>query len=70
MWGRKILKGEVDTRAVEGVDMTIHGHTPLPQVRRIANRYFVDTGAGDGERLTVRNIAELMKAYRDISIFS
>jgi len=65
MWGRKILKGHEDPKPVEGIDITLHGHTPVLMMRRIGNRYFVDTGAGMGDSLTVRNIAELVKEYRD-----
>lgn len=67
MWGRKVLKGEVDPRPVKGVDITLHGHTPIPHVRNVGNRYFLDTGAGMGDRLTVRNIAELVSEYRDLA---
>ena len=65
MWGRKVLRGEVDARPVAGVDITLHGHTPIPQMQRIGNRYFVDTGAGMGDSLTVKNISALVKDYRD-----
>lgn len=64
MWGRKVLRGEGDLRPVTGVDITVHGHTPISQTRRIGNRYFIDTGAGIGERLTLRNIAELVSEYK------
>jgi len=65
MWGRKLLRGEVDTRPVKGVDITVHGHTPVPNVRRIGNRHFIDTGAGIGDYLTVRNMENLFREYRD-----
>ena len=52
MWGRKILHGNADPRPVSGIDITLHGHTPLPDVRRVGNRYFVDTGAGIGAVLS------------------
>lgn len=67
MWGRKVLKGEGDLGVVKAVDITIHGHTPIGQIRRIDNRYFIDTGAGIGDYLTVRNIKELVQDYRDFS---
>ena len=50
VWGRKILKGGADPRPVQGIDITLHGHTPVPDITRIGNRYFVDTGAGMGDR--------------------
>lgn len=67
MWGRKVLRGEVDARPVTGVDITLHGHTPVPKIRRIGNRYFLDTGAGMGDHLTVQNIARLISEYRDFA---
>lgn len=67
MWGRKVFRGDVDPRPVIGVDITLHGHTPVPKMRRIGNRYFLDTGAGDGDRLTVMNIATLVQRYRDFA---
>lgn len=70
MWGRTVLRGEGDLSVVKGVDFTVHGHTPIPQPRRIGNRYFLDTGAGDGERLTVRNLAELFQEYSDYKAFA
>lgn len=69
MWGRKVLRSEVDPKPVTGIDITIHGHTPVPKPRRIGNRHFIDTGAGDGERLTVRNLSELVQEYRDFAKF-
>jgi serine/threonine protein phosphatase 1 len=65
MWGRKILRGEGHKGPVTGVDITLHGHTPVLEIRRIANRYFIDTGAGMGEHLTVRNIETLVTEYRN-----
>lgn len=67
MWGRKVLRGEVEPRPVTGVDITLHGHTPIPQMRRIGNRYFIDTGAGDGDQLTVQNVAKLVSEYKDFA---
>jgi len=67
MWGRKVLTGNVDPRPVEGVDITVHGHTPLPEMRRIGNRFFLDTGAGQGKRLTVQKIGFLVQQYRDFA---
>lgn len=70
MWGRKVLRGEVDPGLVKGVDFTVHGHTPIPRPRRIENRFFIDTGAGDGDRLTVRNVAQLFQEYSDFKAFT
>lgn len=70
MWGRTILRGEGDLEDVSGVDFTVHGHTPIPQPRRIGNRYFLDTGAGDGDRLTVRSLDQLFQEYTDFKAFA
>lgn len=70
MWGRKVLRGEEDPGLVQGVDFTVHGHTPIPQPRRVENRFFLDTGAGDGDRLTVRNVAQLYQEYSDYKAFA
>ena len=70
MWGRKILRDEVDPGFVQGVDFTVHGHTPIPQPRRVENRFFLDTGAGDGGRLTVRNVGQLFQEYSDFKAFT
>jgi len=67
MWGRKVLMGNTDPRPVQGIDITLHGHTPVSNIRRVGNRYFLDTGAGVGEHLTVRKIAELVSEYRDFA---
>lgn len=69
MWGRTVLRGEGYLGLVDGVDFTVHGHTPVPQPRRVGNRFFLDTGAGDGERLTVRNVAQLFQEYSDYRAF-
>ncbi len=69
MWGRKVLRGDVDPKPVTGVDITVHGHTPVPRMQRIGNRFFIDTGAGDGDRLTVRKLSDLVQEYRDFTQF-
>lgn len=67
MWGRKVLRGEVKKRPVKRVDITLHGHTPLRRVKRVGNRYFLDTGAGNGDRLTIEKISRLVQDYRDFA---
>lgn len=69
MWGRKVLRGDIDSKPVTGVYITVHGHTPVSQIKRIGNRYFIDTGAGDGDRLTVRNLSELVEDYKRFKQF-
>lgn len=63
MWGRRVLRSGYRKR-VKGVDITIHGHTPLDEPRWVANRYFIDTGAGNGDRLTLRNVADIHADYK------
>lgn len=62
MWGRRVLHTG-KTKPVKGVDITIHGHTPLNRPRWMGNRYFMDTGAGHGGPLTLRNIADIHAEY-------
>jgi serine/threonine protein phosphatase 1 len=69
MWGRTVLRGEGDLGLVKGIDFTVHGHTPVSQPRRIGNRYFLDTGAGDGDSLTVKRLDKLFEEYSDYKIF-
>jgi len=62
LWGRRVLRGE-SNYDVEGVDITIHGHTPLESPKWVANRYFLDTGAWDTGKLTFRNIADICSEF-------
>ena len=62
MWGRRVLRNHPDYN-VEGVDFTVHGHTPLDRPTWVGNRYFIDTGAGQGEALTVRKIDDIWAEY-------
>ena len=52
IWGRSWLKGGLGRRTAN-VDLTIHGHTPVAEPRRIANALFIDTGCVYGGPLTV-----------------
>ena len=68
IWGRNIIKmPEKDVLPVEGVDLTVHGHSvtfgfredeqPLPV--QLANRHYIDTGAiFKGGRLTFAELVE------------
>ncbi|WP_051279899.1 metallophosphoesterase [Hellea balneolensis] len=66
LWGRRILRGNIDYN-VEGVDITIHGHTPLDSPRWVGNRYFLDTGAWETGILTLRKVADLFSEYNSVS---
>lgn len=62
MWGRRALhtgKG----KSVKGVDITLHGHTPVKKPRWVGNRYFLDTGVGQGGPLTLRLIADIYAEF-------
>ncbi len=63
MWGRKVLRSPPGFD-VEGVAITIHGHTPLDKPRWVGNRYFLDTGAWETGNLTVRKIDDIFDEYR------
>ena len=62
MWGRRVLRTPPDYQ-VDGVDFTVHGHTPVEQPVWVGNRYFMDTGAGHGQALTVRKIDDIWAEY-------
>ena len=62
LWGRRVLRGETDYN-VEGIDITIHGHTPLDAPKWVGNRYFMDTGAWETGNLTLRNIADICSEF-------
>lgn len=62
MWGRRVLRNPPEYD-VDGVDLTIHGHTPVDQPVWVGNRYFMDTGAGHGQALTVRKIDDIWAEY-------
>lgn len=57
-WGRRVLRNRPSDN-VMGVDFTLHGHTPLERPTWVGNRYFMDTGAGHGEPLTLRKIDDI-----------
>ena len=63
LWGRRVLSGKT-SYDVNGVDLTIHGHTPLDNPKWVGNRYFMDTGAWETGVLTIRNIDDV---FRELS---
>lgn len=45
LWGRnKITDPKFEGQVIEGVDYTIHGHTPRKDVTVVGNQLFIDTG--------------------------
>jgi len=64
MWGRRVLRNPPDYD-VDGVGFTVHGHTPLDRPTWVGNRYFMDTGAGHGDALTVRKIDDIWAELRN-----
>lgn len=62
LWGRTIIKSpEVAVKDVEGVVLTVHGHTPTKDIVFKRNRAYIDTGAVFGYSLTVISAEELIK---------
>lgn len=62
LWGRRTLKYLPKTN-VDGINITIHGHTPLERAAWVGNRYFMDTGAWDTGILTLRNVRNIWDEY-------
>lgn len=65
LWGRKVLNGDIQYN-VEGVDITIHGHTPLEAPKWVGNRYFIDTGAWNSGVLTLRKISDIYEEHIEV----
>ena len=63
VWGRRILRGQSNAMAINGIDITIHGHTPLEFPQWVKNRYFMDTGAWYSDVLTLRNIEDIYNEH-------
>jgi len=70
MWGRTVLRKRPETK-LSGVNISIHGHTPLETPKWVGNRYFMDTGAWYSKNLTFRNIADIHAEHQAAeSLFS
>lgn len=67
MWGRKVPRGEIDPRGNARRRYHPAWTSPVTDIRKIRDRNFVNADAGMGERLTVRNIAELVSEYQDFA---
>jgi serine/threonine protein phosphatase 1 len=57
LWGRSLIKAGKPVKT-KGIDLTIHGHTPLKKPLRIGNAVFIDTGCVYGDHLTLINLDE------------
>lgn len=59
IWGRSVMKGIKngdDLGVMQGADAFFFGHTPVKEILKHYNRYFIDTGAGKGGKLTIASI--------------
>ena len=63
LWGRRVLNGK-SPYDVEGVDITIHGHTPLDKPKWVGNRYFMDTGACESGVIALRKLNDVFEEYK------
>lgn len=71
VWGRKILRKTTKVEGIKGIDITIHGHTPLEFPQWVENRYFIDTGAWYSDILTLRKVEDIYAEYtQKQSVFS
>jgi len=59
LWGRRVIYRRL-RRDVRGVDLTVHGHTPLDSPTRLGNALFIDTGAVYGGPLTLMTLDEAL----------
>ncbi len=59
LWGRSRLRS-VEPGPVGGIDWLFHGHTIVPEVKRVANSVFLDCGAFTGGPLVVLSLNEWM----------
>jgi serine/threonine protein phosphatase 1 len=71
MWSRnryKYIQLTGETERVEGIDLVVMGHTPIPKALQISNLYYIDTGASylqeeDLGHLTILQIHPVIKPY-------
>ncbi len=59
LWGRRVIRRRL-RRDVRGVDLTVHGHTPLESPTRLGTALFIDTGAVYGGALTLMTLDEAL----------
>jgi len=62
LWGRRVLRNKPEYD-VEGVDFTVHGHTPLESPLWVGNRYFIDTGVFYSKKLVLRKLNDIFEEY-------
>jgi len=44
LWGRKRIKLGKKAPLCKNIDLTVHGHTIIPRITKVANSIFIDTG--------------------------
>ena len=49
-----------DTTVISGADLFIHGHTTIPRIQLLGNRWYVDTGCGKSGKLTMIELDTLI----------
>lgn len=52
-----------DTTVISGADMFIHGHTTVPRIQLLGNRWYMDTGCGKSGKLTMIELDTLLNEY-------
>jgi len=45
LWARSLIENKLMTWKCENVDLTLHGHTPVQEYKKIGNAMFIDTGS-------------------------
>ena len=52
-----------DTTVIGGADLFIHGHTTIPRIQLLGNRWYVDTGCGKSGKLTMIELDTLINEH-------
>lgn len=55
IWDRSRINS-ADSTIIENVNRIYHGHTPVKEVVNLGNRWYIDTGAVFGNKLTIREL--------------
>lgn len=67
VWGRSVIYlGEADETA--GVDLTVHGHTPVDSPTRLGDALFIDTGCVYGGALTLIEVGRALDISQSPSV--
>lgn len=59
IWGRGIISAG-KKRKTRNIDLTIHGHTPIPERERLGNALFIDTGCVYNGTLSLLTLEEAL----------